>query len=705
MLKPETSVQYLSGVGPVMLGKLQRLGIETVRDLLFYFPRRWDDFSKPQIISNLRIGDDAIIKAKIFQIKMSRTRRKWMSIIEALLTDDSGQIKAIWFNQPFLMKILKPGDEWLFAGRVGYDFKLKTKILNIYQYEKEPIILSVYPETEGLSSKYLRKLIKPIIPQIDKLITDFMPSEILGEENLIDLITAIHNIHFPARTSDIEIAKKRLGFDELFLIALRMLKIKKELSQNNAVALQCETKTLQDFVSKLPFTLTNAQRKTAWEIIKDLSRKIPMNRLLEGDVGSGKTVVAAMAVLVTAKSNYQSVWLAPTEILANQHYQNVTKLLEPFKIKVGLMTSANKLADIKNDDLIIGTHALLQKNILIPKLGLIIIDEQHRFGVKQRAHLRQPACRQGRGSGEQVHLIPHLLSMTATPIPRTLALSLYGDLDISIIDEMPKNRQKIITRVVEPNNRQKAYDFIRNQIKSGRQVFVICPLIEARDTNRINLFDVDRKSAVAEFEKLSKNVFPDFKIALLHGRMKSKEKDETMKKFQSGALDLLVSTAVVEVGIDIPNASVMMIEGADRFGLAQLHQFRGRVGRGQHQSYCFLFSESPAHNTSPARNAFVADGQGDAGGWSESTKERLEAMISCNNGFELAEKDLQIRGPGELIGIRQSGLPDLKMASLSDIILVKKTRNAAQKILDEGIKKYPKLLYKLDEFQTERHLE
>jgi len=684
MLKLETPVQYLTGVGPVMVKKLKRLGIKTIRDLLFYYPRAWDDFSKPQLIRNLQIGQDAIIKAKIVQIKQSRTRRKWMSIVEALIVDDSDQIKAIWFNQPFLMKILKPGDEWLFAGKVGYDRNSKVKILNAYQYEKEPpsgtLILPVYAETEGLSSKYLRKLIKPLMAQVEHLITDFMPQDIIDSEKLINEAEAIKKIHFPAISSDIEIAKKRLGFDELFFIALRMLQIKKELSENRSAALNCENKILKDFVEKLPFKLTDAQRKAAWEIIQNLGRNLPMNRLLEGDVGSGKTVVAAMAVLVAAKNNEckaQSVWLAPTEILANQHFKNVSELLKPFNISIGLLTSANKRADLEKDDLIIGTHALLQKNVTISRLGLIIIDEQHRFGVKQRAHLRQ-----GYG-GQARQVIPHLLSMTATPIPRTLALALYGDLDISIIDEMPPGRQKVITRVISPDNRQKAYDFIRQEIQNGRQVFVICPLIEPKDSKPINLFEVDRKSAIQEYEKLSKQIFPDLKIGLLHGRQKSKEKEATMQKFHEGKLDILVSTAVVEVGIDVSNATIMMIEGADRFGLAQLHQFRGRVGRGKHQSYCFLFSES----------------------WSENTKKRLEAMISSNNGFELAEKDLQIRGPGELVGIRQSGLPDLKMASLSDIILVKKARAAAEKTINEGLEKYPKLLAKLAEIETERHLE
>ncbi|MFA6492731.1 MAG: ATP-dependent DNA helicase RecG [Patescibacteria group bacterium] len=676
MTNLESPIQDLSGVGPKMVEKLKRLGIETVRDLLFYYPWRYDNFSAPIPIRSLRIGENVIIKAKIFQIKQSYTSKRWLSIIEAELVDDSGSIKAVWFNQPFLIKILKPGDEWLFSGKVNWDFKNRKKTLNISQYEKEPIILPVYSETEGVTSKYLRKLVKSILTTDTsevsvESIEEYLPEKILKQENLVGLSEAINKIHFPKKTSDVETAKKRLGFDELFLIALRMLVNKKELSKSKATALLFDEKLLKDFVKKLPFRLTDAQRKSAWEIIKDLGKNRPMNRLLEGDVGSGKTVVAAMAAMVAAKNKYQSVWLAPTEILANQHYKNVSKLLVPYKIKVGLMTAANKIANLEKDDLVIGTHALLQKNVQVPNLALIIVDEQHRFGVKQRAHLRKGK------------LIPHLLSMTATPIPRTLALCLYGDLDLSIISQMPTGRKKVITKVVEPKDRQKAYDFIHDQIRKGYQAFVVCPIIETKDSNRINLFETDRKSVIEEHKKLSENIFPEFKIGLLHGKLKSKEKDEIMKKFHDKKLDILVSTAVVEVGIDVPNATVMMIESAERFGLAQLHQFRGRVGRSKFQSYCFLFSES----------------------WSEIAKKRLSAMEQCHNGFELAEIDLQMRGPGELAGIRQSGLPDLKMASLSDTILIKKVRSSAEKIVAEDIEKYPKLKEKLAEFEMERHLE
>lgn len=681
----ETSIQFLPGVGPKMAVKLKRLGIVTVRDLLFYYPRSYADYSNPQNIGSLRIGEDAIVKAKIFSINQARTRRKWMSIVTAELADDSGKIKAIWFNQPYLLNVLKVGQEYLFSGKVCWDFQKKEKSLAVNNIETEPIILPIYSETEGITSKYIRKLVRPLVDHSDtyevsdgKKIEEYLPAEILKSENLINISDAIGKIHFPKKLIDIDAAKKRLAFDELFLIALQMLINKKELLNNNAIALKFNKELLKQFVNKLPYKLTNAQRKSAWEIILDLEKTIPMNRLLEGDVGSGKTVVAAMAVLVAAKAGFQTVWLAPTEILANQHFINVSKLLKPFKIKVGLWTSANKKSNLQKDDLIIGTHALIQKDITFKKLALIIVDEQHRFGVKQRSFLRTAESKV-----RKANTVPHFLSMTATPIPRTLALAFYGDLDLSIIDEMPEGRQKIITKVVAPESRQNAYNFIENQVKQGRQVFVICPLIEPKDALKVNLFESDRKSVMEEYDKLSTKIFPKLRIGLMHGKMKSSQKDEVMEKFKIGKIDILVSTAVIEVGIDIANATVIMIESAERFGLAQLHQFRGRVGRGVHQSYCLLFSE----------NQF------------ENNKKRLEAMTACDDGFKLAEIDLKLRGPGELIGIRQSGLPDLKMASLSDIILIKKARGYAETIVTEGLEKYPKLQNKLDEMASEKHLE
>ena len=684
-MKLDASVQNLVGVGSKVAEKLQRLGIETVRDLLFYFPRAWQDFSKPQIIKSLRINEEVVIKASILSIRQTRTFKKRMSIVEAELVDDTGKIRAIWFNQAFLAKILKPGQVWIFAGKVGYDFKTGQKTLSVSQYEKDPIILPIYAETEGLTSKFLRRLIQPLLGTVE--IFDHLPEKLKREEKLVGLEEAISKIHFPQNSNDIQIARLRLAFDELFLIALMVVDRRSKLSREPSFQMKIDESKLKEFVGKLPYKLTNAQRKTAWEIIQDLAKPSPMNRLLQGDVGSGKTVVAAMAAYVAALNKLQTVWLAPTEILANQHFQNISAILEPFNIKVGLMTAANKIADLKNDDVIIGTHALLQKDISFSRLGLIIIDEQHRFGVKQRAHLRRKSeIRSGSVAFNpkfEKECIPHLLSMTATPIPRSLALSVYGDLDLSIIDELPPGRKKVITKVVSPENRTKAYDFIQKEIMTGRQVFVICPLIEEGKSLGGQLFDLDRKTVLGEFEKLSKNIFPQFKIGILHGRMKSDEKKKTMDEFSAGKIQILVSTAVIEVGIDIANATVMMIEGAEKFGLAQLHQFRGRVGRGKFQSYCFLFSNSA----------------------SEDAQKRLSAMTTSENGFELAEKDLSLRGPGELVGIRQSGLPDLKMASLSDIILVKRTRAAAERIYAQNVSNFPELFEKLKAYEHESHLE
>lgn len=695
----DLSISNLIGVGPKMAEKMARLGIENIRDLLFYYPRRYDDFTSPQPIKGLRINDETIVKATVTDIKEIRTKRRWMSLINTTLTDESGEITAVWFNQSYLKKILKPGEEFIFQGKVNWDFKNKRKNFSVTQFVKNPEILPVYGETEGLTSKFLRKIIQPLLNQETnsstskvEVVKDYIPVEIKKENNLIDLDEAIKNIHFPENNKMLVKSKRRLAFDELFLIAIKMLQSKKEIGAVPGIKIDFEEKKLKEFSKSLPYTLTNAQRKTAWQIIQDLSRSTPMNRLLEGDVGSGKTVVAAMAVLVTAKAGYQTVWLAPTEILANQHFQNVSKILKKFKVKVGLWTAANKKADLDKDDLIIGTHALLQKNIQIKNLALIIVDEQHRFGVKQRAQLKQTTVYSLKSTVNSDRslssidcsqpLVPHFLSMTATPIPRTLALAFYGDLDLSIIDEMPQNRKKIITKVIPPKKRNESYDFIEKQVLAGRQAFVICPLIE-EGTSVDRLFDMDRKSAIKEYEKLSKIIFPKFKVGLLHGKMKSKEKAETMDKFKNGKIDILVATAVVEVGIDIANATVMMIESAERFGLAQLHQFRGRVGRGEHQSYCFLFSD----------------------GWSESTKKRLSAMTTCNSGFELAQIDLDLRGPGEFMGIRQSGLPDLKMASLSDRIMIEEARRAAEKVIGDGLDKYPSLREKYLEFSITKHLE
>lgn len=660
-----TPLPRLPGMGTILAQKFARLGIATAGDLLFYFPRRWDDFSSPRPIASLTSGETATVRATILQIQTTRSPKKRIFVTTALLQDESGAIKAVWFNQPYLTRLFRPKTTWIFTGKAVRS--PRGIILESPQYERQPGIFPVYPETAGVSSKMIRRHVRTVLP-LAKTIAEYLPDAVLTDEKLMGISSSLRSIHFPETPEAAEQAKERLAFDELFFLALRMLVLKKEIHQAQAPPMKINEGLLKRFADALPFKLTNAQRKAAWEIVQDLAKPTPMNRLLEGDVGSGKTVTAMFGVLTAVDNGLQVVWMAPTEILALQHYQTTRDLAKSFNLRVGIITGAKK--ENRDADLTIGTHALLTEGVTFPRLGLLIVDEQHRFGVKQRAQLR-----------EGHDLVPHLLSMTATPIPRTLALAIYGDLDLSILDESPSGRQLIKTSVVPPSGRENAYRFIREQIREGRQAFVITPLIEPQKMT--SFAEIEQKSAIAEYEKLKKSVFPEFKIGLLHGKLKPKDKQAVMERFAAGKLDILVSTAVVEVGIDVPNATVMMIEGAERFGLAQLHQLRGRVGRREHPSYCFCFAES----------------------WSATTKKRLKAFLTAKNGFELAELDLQLRGPGELAGVRQAGLPDLKMASLSDSFMIQRARRAAEKIIEEGIDRYPQLSTKLKEFIGARHLE
>lgn len=704
-------------ISPVYLKRLRRLGIKTVKDLLYHFPHRYDDFSKITPIGQIKINEIVTVQGKILEIKNTRTWKKRMLLTEAIVGDKTGAIKAVWFNQPFLLRNLKKGQTFNLAGKILYNGQ--TLYFSNPAYENIPIsdirypisslkhtgrLVPVYPETEGLTSRWLRYIIKTILPVTRAQIKDYLPMEIKRSQGLLDLPQALEQIHFPKTKKQVEIARRRLAFDELFLIQLFVLNQKLKWQKQNAPRIAFNQPLIKKFVDSLPFKLTNAQRKAAWEILQDLVQAKPMNRLLEGDVGSGKTVVATIAALEVAQVGYQVALMAPTEILSQQHFREITKLLSNSGIIIGLLTGSesktcymsqvkchkkNELLDkIRQGktNILIGTHALIQKGVQFKNLALVIVDEQHRFGVAQRAALQKNVSQIEDGL---INTIPHLLSMTATPIPRTLALTIYGDLDISFLDEMPKGRQEIITKIVAPTNRDKAYNFIRQQIRQGRQVFVICPRIEPTTNNQQPTTNRNRwdevKAVKEEYEKLSKYVFPDLRIAMLHGKLKSKEKEQIMKDFKNAKIDILVSTSVVEVGIDIANATVMMIEGADRFGLAQLHQFRGRVGRGQHQSYCFLFTDSTA----------------------KTTHSRLKAILTAKSGFELAEKDLEIRGPGEFYGTRQWGLPDLSMASLADLALIQQVRTEAAELLtkDQELKNYPLLKDKLKEFQTAIHLE
>jgi ATP-dependent DNA helicase RecG len=696
-----TPIEELLNIGPQYQKKLKKLGIKTIQDLIFHFPYRYEDFSNIIPVSEIKVGAINSIQGKILKIENKRTWKKRMILTEAIIQDKTEPIKAIWFNQPYLINTLKPGDFVSLAGKI---ISRQNKIyLSNPSYEKitqkEQLthtgrIVPIYPETEKLSSKWLRSIIKPLLKKIKNNIPDSLPEKIIKTHNLLSFQKAIWQIHFPDSLTLAERAKQRFQFEELFLIMLLVFKKRQKISKEKAMAIPLNLEIIKSFINTLPFKLTDSQKKSTWQILKDLEKTRPMNRLLEGDVGSGKTIVAIIAILNVIKSGYQVALMAPTEILAKQHFKTIEKMLKNFNIKIGFLTSKESkfqnrkilrkklLAKIKNKevDLLIGTHALIQSEIKFNNLALVVLDEQHRFGVAQRAKLIQ-----------EQKFIPHFLSMTATPIPRTLSLTIYGDLDLSLITEMPKNRKKIITKIISPQKRQEAYNFIREQAKEGRQVFVICPRIESENRkqkieNRKDILSwAEVKAVKDEYEKLSKNIFPDLKIEMLHGKMSVEKKEEIMKKMKNKKIDILVSTSVIEVGIDIPNATVMMIEGAERFGLAQLHQFRGRVGRAEHQSFCLLFTDSPAINTN----------------------QRLKALIISENGFELAEKDLQIRGPGDFIGNRQSGIPDLVMNSLKDISLVEKTKEAVKEILieDPELKKHPLLQKKIQELEKKIHLE
>lgn len=701
-----TPIGQLPRIGPIYQRKLKRLGVKTVKDLFFHFPHRYEDFSNIIPVSNVKLNETCCIQGKILEIENTRTWRKKMSLTHVVVGDKTGAIKVIWYNQPYLIKTLKKGDSICLTGKMVLG--KRDAYLNNPSYEKlgslEDLthtgrIVPVYPETEGLSSRWLRFILKPLLIHLKSKIKDPLPKEIIKKHKLLDIQKAIWQVHFPDSLNLAKKAQERFSFEGLFDISLFTLKARMIMASKKAPSIPIDLELVQRFVKSLSFKLTDAQKKSSWRILKDIEKPRPMNRLLEGDVGSGKTVVATMAALNVIKGGYQAAFMAPTEILAKQHFKTLADLVKDFKLDLGLLTGKeDKFVSkkLKNDvieisrkkllekteegkiNLLIGTHALIQDKVKFANLGLVILDEQHRFGVKQRAKL----------SKKTKQAIPHLLSMTATPIPRTLALTIYGDLDLSLINELPKGRKKVITKVVSPKDRQKSYGFIKKQVKKGKQIFVICPRIEKgekKDKKGDILGWAEAKAVKEEHKKLSESIFPHLKVGMLHGKMPLKEKERMMKDFKNKKVDILVSTSVVEVGIDIPNATVMMIEGAERFGLAQLHQFRGRVGRSKYQSYCFIFTDSSA----------------------KKTTQRMKALIDCENGFELAERDLKIRGPGDFSGTRQWGMPDLIMDSLKDIFLVEKTKEAARETLelDPQLKKYPLLREKIEEFGERIYLE
>lgn len=647
-----SSAIALPTIGPQASKRLERLNIFSIEDLFYHIPTRFLDYSKTGSFSNLQIGQLYTVKAQISSMTNIYAKSgKKIQIAE--LKNQSGKIKCIWFNQPFLSRILKKGIQFYFAGKIDWFNREKVFVSPDYELVSSKIpnhtgrLVPVYPETAGISSKWLRSKVRLAYDMFENQIDDFLTPDYIKTKNLEALQSAIKHVHFPNNMREFEFGKKRLAFNELFFLHLTNLEnIRKWRKITSKHKLVIDKKLRSQFEKSLPFTLTDSQIKAIDEIFSDIRGEYPMNRLLEGDVGSGKTVVAAAGCFASFVNGFQSVIMAPTQILANQHYKTLNEIFKPFKARIALITSDNKKYEIGKNDIFVGTHALIARKIKFDDVAFVVIDEQHRFGVEQRSHLI--------GKSGKTKTAPHLLTMTATPIPRTVALTMYGDLSLSVLNELPKGRVPTVTWLVPPEKRIGAYQWISEKIRKEKiQAFVVCPLIELSQNETMKQV----KAAVDEFEKLKK-ILPKINIGLLHGKLKGKEKEEMLESFKKGQIDILVSTPVVEVGIDVPNATVMLVEAAERFGLSQLHQLRGRVGRGNKKSYCLLFTEKKG---------------------TKSTR-RLDALKKTLSGFELAQMDLEIRGPGEIFGLRQHGFAKFKATDWTDVNLIKQTRLAVEEI-------------------------
>lgn len=665
-------ISEVKGVGPQTAEKLYQAGIKTVSDLIYFLPKAYEDFADVTSVSNLQPGHVSL-KVTIETVVQKRVKRG-LHITEAVLADETGKVRAVWFNQSYRAEQLKGKGTFFVSGDYGFQ-RNRYLIMNpsVEKATDLPVqggrILPVYREVRGIKSHAMRKILFSLKPLL-AMMPESLPAEVVKEQKLLSLSEALSAIHFPKTLEDTKKARERLAFEELFVLQLASVRNKQENSKLESWQIQFDEMAAKNFVSHLPFQLTDAQRRSAWEIVKNFEEGIPMNRLLQGDVGAGKTVVAGMASYLAANAGYQTAFMAPTEILATQHAATLHKLLEPFHITVALLVGSSKPAAKRalkeqiakgSVAVVVGTHALIQEDVDFHKLGFVVIDEQHRFGVKQRQQLLKKSER-----------MPHLLSMTATPIPRSLALTVYGELDVSVINQRPKGRKEIVTEIHSPNSRTQLYVKIMQELDNGRQAYVVCPAI----TSKGELDEL--KSVEEEYDRLVRAHFKKYRIGKLHGQMKAEDKEAVMSSFKEGDLDVLVSTTVIEVGVDVPNATVMVIEAAERFGLAQLHQLRGRVGRSSHQSYCYLV---PSDSRQPSQ--------------------RLKELVRSNDGFYLAEADLKLRGPGEIYGKAQSGALDLRIASLGDTVLIKRARDAAEKLLknEQNLLQYKELLQHVEHYQ------
>jgi ATP-dependent DNA helicase RecG len=670
-------VAETKGVGEQLAAKYAQIGVHTISDLIEYYPRRYDDFSQITPIARIKPGV-VTVKAIIKQAK-GRYVRRGMHITEAVASDETGSVRIVWFNQPYRAPALKKGVEYYISGQFEFGYQ-RLSIMNpsVELVSEFPVntarIVPIYRVIKGLKSLQIRKTLKTVLTLIRSL-SETLPTWLVAEQKLMGKAEAVEAIHFPKDNETLEEAKRRLGFEEVFELTLAALLNKYELLNEQALAIPFNQELAKSFVAHLPFKLTDAQRKVTWQIYQDMQKEQPMNRLVEGDVGSGKTVVATMAALMAMEQNFQVALMAPTELLARQHAKTIYSLLEPLGyadqvgLLVGSLTPKQKLAaqtGIKNGNIrfIIGTHALIAEKVDMHCLGLAIIDEQHRFGVQQRKKLQAKAG----------HAL-HVLNLTATPIPRSLALTLFGELDVSVIGEKPTNRKPIITKICSPNSRKQLYEKVEKELAAGRQMFVVCPLITESD--------ISPGKSVETVYKQMKTEFKNYRVGLLHGKLKADEKNRVMEQFVGYELDILVSTTVIEVGVDVPNATVMLLEDAERFGLAQIHQLRGRVGRSGQQGYCYLMM-----------------------GDSSAPSQRLRALENSSDGFELAELDLKLRGPGAIYGTLQHGQLDLRVAKLTDVRLIASARKSAQEFIDkkEDIDKYAHLKRRVQKLRAVTNL-